>query len=63
MFSHVSNDRELQRLNNITKSPVLSHFSETLNGLPTIRAYGLVRYRLFILIAYFLFTQASEVVP
>ncbi|XP_076108131.1 ATP-binding cassette sub-family C member 9-like isoform X1 [Mytilus galloprovincialis] len=31
--------RELQRLDNTTKSPIFSHFSETLNGLQTIRAY------------------------
>ncbi|ELU13831.1 hypothetical protein CAPTEDRAFT_107307 [Capitella teleta] len=37
---YLTSCRELQRLNNITKSPILSNFSETLNGLPTIRAYG-----------------------
>ncbi|OWF53711.1 ATP-binding cassette sub-family C member 9 [Mizuhopecten yessoensis] len=31
--------RELQRLDNLTKSPIFSHFSETLNGIQTIRAY------------------------
>ncbi|XP_067836532.1 ATP-binding cassette sub-family C member 9-like isoform X2 [Heptranchias perlo] len=31
--------RELQRLDSITKSPVFAHFSETLGGLTTIRAY------------------------
>ncbi|XP_069777327.1 ATP-binding cassette sub-family C member 8-like isoform X2 [Narcine bancroftii] len=33
--------RELQRLDSITKSPVFAHFSETLGGLTTIRAYKL----------------------
>lgn len=36
-FRHSS--RELQRLDSITKSPVFSHFSETLAGLSTIRAF------------------------
>lgn len=31
--------RELQRLDSITKSPVFSHFTETISGLTTIRAY------------------------
>ncbi|XP_070559514.1 ATP-binding cassette sub-family C member 9-like isoform X2 [Ptychodera flava] len=35
----VATSRELQRLDSITKSPLLSHFSETLGGLPIIRAY------------------------
>ncbi|XP_072323664.1 ATP-binding cassette sub-family C member 9-like isoform X2 [Scyliorhinus torazame] len=34
-----ASSRELQRLDSITKSPVFSHFSETLGGLTTIRAY------------------------
>eukprot|EP00667_Euglena_gracilis_P010019 EG_transcript_10193 len=32
--------RELQRLNNLSKSPIFAHLSETLGGLTTIRAYG-----------------------
>ncbi|KAK6967355.1 ATP-binding cassette sub-family C member 9 [Biomphalaria glabrata] len=35
-----STARELQRLDSITKSPIFSHFSETLNGLAVIRAFG-----------------------
>ena len=31
--------RELQRLESLSRSPVFAHFSETLNGLPTIRAF------------------------
>ena len=32
--------RELKRLDNLTKSPLIAQFAETLTGLPTIRAYG-----------------------
>ncbi|XP_069691069.1 ATP-binding cassette sub-family C member Sur isoform X2 [Periplaneta americana] len=32
--------RELQRLDSIARSPIFSHFSETLGGLTTIRAFG-----------------------
>ena len=35
----VSSSRELQRIDNVSKSPVLAQFSETLGGLTTIRAY------------------------
>ena len=37
-FREVS--RETKRLDNISRSPVYAHFSETLGGLTTIRAYG-----------------------
>lgn len=32
--------RELKRIDSISKSPLYAHFSETLSGLSTIRAYG-----------------------
>ncbi|POM75060.1 Multidrug resistance protein ABC Superfamily, partial [Phytophthora palmivora] len=34
--------RELQRLDNISKSPVYAHFTQTLNGLVTIRTFEMV---------------------
>ena len=38
--------RELKRLDNLSKSPLVAQFSETLTGLATIRAYG--RQKMFI---------------
>ena len=35
-----ASSRELKRFTSITTSPVYAHFSETLNGLTTIRAYS-----------------------
>ncbi|TMW65000.1 hypothetical protein Poli38472_009167 [Pythium oligandrum] len=34
--------RELQRLDSVTKSPIYAHFTETLHGLVTIRAFQMV---------------------
>ncbi|XP_042187623.1 ATP-binding cassette sub-family C member 9 [Callorhinchus milii] len=39
IYCFLAHSRELQRLDSITKSPVFAHFSETLGGLTTIRAY------------------------
>jgi len=35
--------RDLQRLEAVTRSPIFTQFSETLNGLSTIRAFGATR--------------------
>ncbi|KAI8065794.1 P-loop containing nucleoside triphosphate hydrolase protein [Gongronella butleri] len=35
--------RELRRMESVSKSPVLSHFSETVLGVSTIRAFGATR--------------------
>ncbi|CAO3650097.1 unnamed protein product [Cunninghamella blakesleeana] len=36
----VSSSRELRRLDSISKSPVYSHFTDTITGIATIRAFG-----------------------
>jgi len=42
--SHVkSANRDLKRLETVSRSPIFTHFSETLNGISTIRAYGAVK--------------------
>ena len=38
---YVASSREIKRLDGITKSPVLAFFSSTLDGIATVRAYGM----------------------
>ncbi|KAJ3328221.1 hypothetical protein HDU76_010362 [Blyttiomyces sp. JEL0837] len=37
---YLSTSRELKRLHSVSRSPIFSMFSETLNGVTTIRAFG-----------------------
>ena len=38
---YVKSRRQLKRLSSISKSPIFSHFTESVNGATTIRAFGL----------------------
>ncbi|KAI5960459.1 YBT1 [Candida pseudojiufengensis] len=40
-YFYLTLSRELKRFESITKSPIHQHFSESLNGVATIRAYGI----------------------
>ena len=39
LVEHLGFARELQRLDCVTRSPIMAHLSQTLGGLTTIRAF------------------------
>ncbi|KAK8801165.1 hypothetical protein WA158_001935 [Blastocystis sp. Blastoise] len=40
----INSSREIKRLDSISRSPIYAHFSETLDGIPVIRAFGMQNY-------------------
>lgn len=40
LYFYIPTARELERTNSVTRSPIFNHFSETLSGTASIRAYG-----------------------
>ncbi len=40
IYYYVGSSRQLKRLESVSRSPILSHFQETLSGVSSLRAYG-----------------------
>ncbi|QOU20165.1 hypothetical protein BRETT_004817 [Brettanomyces bruxellensis] len=45
---YLASSRELRRLDSVSRSPIFSHFEETLRGVATIRAYNQIKRFIFL---------------